>query len=106
MGDYTPLTPPELVKLNGTVRGDSVLLTDNWAHEMVGHSAWGPEKSYRGAQLQRLEDGVRNLVGRPTNAVIELRPEDIQAIAALITSALTDNLAEAVANKIAQRMQQ
>ena len=110
MGDWTPLQPPPAVKLNGTVRGDSVMIADNWGHEMLGHSPWGPEKSYRGAQLQRIEDGVRTLVDRDA-VPVELNDADLAAIAEMVTDrllagTLADAIAEKVAEKIAARMQE
>ena len=85
-GDYTPISPPELVKLNGVVRGDSVMQADVWGNEMIGHSPWGgpADKSYRGNQLDRIEEYARVAGG----GSVSLTPEDISAIAAAILGAM------------------
>jgi len=49
---------------------------------------------------QAAAQGVSELLARPTTVAIELRPEDVQAIATLVASQVTDQVAQAVADKI------
>lgn len=93
---YEPLGYPSKMLLGDQERGTALQQADLWGNEMLGGSPYDGAKSFRSQQLQRIEDAVMR------SSVIELRAEDIQAIAALIT----DQVAEAVAEKIAQRMQQ
>lgn len=62
MSDYTPLGPPESVKINGVVRGDSVLLADLWGQELSGTSPYAANSpSRRTAQLNRIEETVKKI---------------------------------------------
>ncbi len=92
MSDYTPLGAPEIVKINGIVRGDSVLLADNWAHEMVGHSPYAPDKSYRGHQLDRIEAFAKAAAEQQP---VVFAPETIQALATAVADAVTQDASAA-----------
>lgn len=66
MSDYSPLGPPDAVKLeDGTVRGDSILLADLWNLEQRGLSPYdGSQSSARQQQLDRIEDMLKALTAK------------------------------------------
>lgn len=49
---------------------------------------------------QAAAQGVSELLGRPTTVAIELRPEDVAAIAELVAARVTEQVAQAVGDKI------
>lgn len=80
MSDFTPLTPPEPVKINGKVRGDSVGIFDVWGQEVLGKSPWDGSKSARSKQLDRIEAAATKAAG------ITLDAATIKALAAAIVA--------------------
>lgn len=108
MGDYTPLTAPEAVKLNGVVRGDSVMLADLWNQEQRGVSPYdGKSPSGRTAQLGRIEAEAKGaraeaVAARADIAKLTTGNVDVVALAAALGPLLKPIVADVVRAELAK----
>lgn len=108
---YEPLGYPSSMLLGGQQRGVGLQTADNWGQEHFGHSPYDAPgaftESYRSARLRRIEEKVTAVATRLDETLIDISLEDadIAAIAELVAARITDSIAEAVAAKIAARMQ-
>jgi len=108
MGDYTPLWAPEAVKINGVVRGDSVMLADLWNQEQRGVSPYdGKSPSVRTAQLGRIEATAKAAQAEASGARADIAklavsPVDVTALANALGPALKPIIVEAVRAELAK----
>ena len=108
ISDATPPTPPtpdsgggivpnqfdaikDVVLFNGPPQGTR--LGDVWGRTL------GNAESAKAA-AQAAQAGVAELLGRPATVSIELRPEDVDRIAAQVAERVTDAVAQAVVDKL------
>lgn len=85
----------DVVLMNGPPGGTR--LGDVWGRTL------GNAESAKVA-AQAAAQGVSDLLARPTTVAIELRPQDVEVIAAQVAARVTDTVAQAVVDKLIARL--